>query len=139
MPKANVNDRSSVETAYDRAAFDQDAARNTQGNASVLHGIKILSEPDSDGAFDLARATQHVGEGDPEGDTIFLIPRRERPSEAVDGGTYGGSIAPTPPIVSKDRDDYRDFISEVCENVSKARFKPDIGVGESRLKGFRGG
>ena len=105
MNKANVNDRASVERIYGPDAWEQDASRNSRGNATVVYGLKILSGPDADGAFALARTSQHVGEGDREGDAVFLAAfDADAAATASDEGTYGGfggpSRTPTTPAIT---------------------------------------
>jgi hypothetical protein len=138
MNKANVNDRASVERIYGPDAWEQDASRNSRGNAAVVYGLKILSGPDSDGAFALARTSQHVGEGDREGDAVFLAAfDADAAATASDEGTYGGSAGPMPD--ANDDSDYRRFIDNVLEAARTAHFKPAIGKDDDRIKGFRGG
>lgn len=137
MAKANLNDRSSIERIYPETQWEQDAARNTQGSASVIHGVKILSEPDAEGGFELAAMAQGVAEGDPESDVIFLPAFEADAADAQAGSTYGGSVAPT-----RDHDtasEYARFIDSIIEAARRADFKPPIGKGDDRIKGFRGG
>jgi len=136
MIKANVNDRASVERIYGPDAWEQDASRNSRGNATVVYGLKILSGPDSEGAFALCRTSHHVGEGDREGDAVFLAAYAEA-AAASDEGTYGGSVGPIPD--ANDGSDYRRFIDNVLDAARTAHFKPAIGKGDDRIKGFRGG
>jgi hypothetical protein len=137
MAKANLNDRASIEAIYPETRWEQDAARNTQGNAAVIHGVKILSEPDADGSFELKPMAQHVGEGDRESDVIFLPAFEADAGGSQPGSTYGSSAAPT-----ADHDtasEYARFIDSVIEAARTADFKPAIGKGDERIKGFRGG
>ncbi len=137
MAKANLNDRASIEKIYPEAQWEKDAARNTQGSAAVIRGVKILSEPGDDGSFELKPMAQHVGEGDPESDVIFLPAFEADAAAASDGSTYGGSAAPT-----ADHDtarEYARFIDSIIEAARTADFKPAIGKGDERIKGFRGG
>ena len=137
MAKANLNDRASVENIYPEARWEQDAAQNTRGKAAVMHGLKILSEPGADGGFDLAPASQHVGESNSDGDVVFIPAFEADAAAASDGSTYGGSVAP---IADRDTaNEYARFIDSVIEAARNADFKPAIGKGEERLKGFRGG
>lgn len=139
MAKANINDRSSFERIYDRHTFEQDAASNARSKATVVHGVKILSAPDADGQVEISRASHHVAEGNPEGDTIFVPAFSLHDSTAADGNTYAGSAAPTANAPGEAADEYRSFIDDVVTAAKQGHFKPDIGRGEERLKGFHGG
>lgn len=60
---ANINNRPSIEQIYPISAFAVDAAQNAKQPANELvRGIRILSVPDKDGVFEMARGTKHVGE-----------------------------------------------------------------------------
>ena len=137
MAKANINDRTSIEKIYGADLWERDATRNAQGSASIVHGVKILSEPDNEGSFELAPASQHVGEGDPEGDSLFIPAFEADAAAAVSGSTYAGGVSPTEN--GNNGSDYSSFIDGVIEAARKIDFKPPIGVGEERIKGFRGG
>ena len=138
MPTANINDRKTVETIYPAAAWEQDAARNSRGYAAVTYGVTILSAPDAGGAFEMSPTSHHVGENDPEGDTVFVPAFEADAAAAQDSGTYGGSLADVADTPN-DGSDYARFVDRVLEIARTAQFKPPIGKGEERLKGFRGG
>jgi hypothetical protein len=134
---ANINDRTSIQKIYPMGAWEQDGSRNTQGNASIVYGVKILSAPDTGGAFELVRASQHVAENDPESDEVFLTPIEPGAAEAVEGSTYSGGVQPSGH--QHQGGDYESFVDEIIAAARKAHFKPAIGVGDDRIKGFRGG
>jgi hypothetical protein len=137
MTRANINDRTTIQKIYGPDAWEHDAQRNAQGSASVVHGVTILSAPDQDGGFDLSPASRHVGEGDPESDDIFLPAFEPEAAAATSGSTYGGSVEP---VADKhDAGDYEHFIDDILEAARNANFKPAIGKGDDRIKGFRGG
>jgi len=141
MSSANVNDRESIERLYPRQAFDEDAARNALPDAAVHSGVTIASAPDASGAFTLMRAQQHVGERDPEGDTIFLLAMSARSEQALAPSSgYGGTVETgNAPAEGRDEpDDYAAFIARIIEAARSATFKEPIGKDE-RLKGFHGG
>ncbi|MFC5068713.1 hypothetical protein [Flaviflagellibacter deserti] len=138
MAKANVNDRDSIELIYDQSVFEHDAARNARGESAVVHGLNILSAPDGNGTIEIARASRHIAERDPEGDSVFIAAYRARATTADDANAYAGSISPSSEAVN-DNGDYGRFINEVLETVRNTKFKPAIGVGDDRIKGFRGG
>jgi hypothetical protein len=142
MSSANLNDRSSLERIYPRDAFEQDAGENSRAKASILKGIRILSPPDDSGAFELARASQHVGEGDPEGDTLFLAPYLGDEYAALQrmDTAYGGPEEKGDALAKVEpRGDYEAFIGKVLQAARSAEFKKPIGKGEERLRGFHGG
>lgn len=139
MAEANINDRASFEKAYDRHSFEQDAASNARSDTTVVHGVTILSAPDSEGRVKLSRTSQHVGEGNPEGDPVFVAAFRLNDTAAENADTYAGSVEPAAAARSDAADDYRAFIDQLLDMASTARFKSDIGRGEERLKGFHGG
>ena len=117
--KANVNDRGSIEAAYSSEAYRNDAARNSVGNASVLHGLTILSQPDAAGEFEMVTAKRQSGEGDPEGDTVFVPPFLESEGGAGDAG-------------------YAAYVDRVLELARSVEFKSPLGR-DPRLAGFHGG
>lgn len=137
MTRANINDRTTIEKIYGSDAWEHDAARNAQGNASVIHGVTILSAPDADGGFDLAPASRGVAENDPESDDIFLPAFEPDAAAAEAGSTYAGSVEPV--AEAHDGRDYARFVDNILEAARSAHFKPDIGKGDDRIKGFRGG
>jgi hypothetical protein len=142
MPEANINDRASIEAIYPREVFRSDAARNSDAKAAVLHGVSIASEVSEGGAFALQRASRHVGEGDPLGDTLFLAPFLGDAYAAMEQTpAYGATKEKARGLEKVDRQDadYDAFIERVIAAASQARFKEAIGRHEERLRGFRGG
>ncbi len=139
MAEANINNRASFEQAYDRHSFEQDAAMNARSDTTVVHGVTILSAPDAEGRVELSRTSQHVGEGNPEGDTVFVAAFRLHDTVAENANTYAGSVEPVASAQSDAAGDYKAFIDQLLDTGRNAHFKPDIGRGEQRLKGFHGG
>lgn len=142
MGTANINDRASLEHLYPRERFEQDAARNIAADTSVVHGLLVTSAPDETGAFSAAGLSRHVGEGDPEGDSLFFIPHLHEASEGLATAPYGGERAKAANVDARiDRRgvDYSRFLDRVLKAVRSAEFKTPIGRGDQRLKGFRGG
>ena len=142
MPEANINDRSSVEGLYPREDFDRDAGENADAKATVHRGLRIVSPVDRDGRFSAERGSRHVGESDPEGDTVFVAPYLATGLAPLRGtDAYGG---PTDTDVApggggrKDQD-YQAFIDRIIEAARAAEFKPAVGRHEDRLRGFHGG
>nr|WP_295837874.1 hypothetical protein [uncultured Azospirillum sp.] len=139
MAEANINDRASFERAYDRHSFEQDAAMNARSDTTVVHGVTILSAPDAEGLVELSRTSQHVGEGNPEGDPVFVAAFRLNDTAAENADTYAGSVEPPTTAPNDAAGDYKAFIDQLLDTVRNAHFKPDIGRDEERLKGFHGG
>ena len=123
VPKANVNDRDSIERIYPPEAFAVDAAENQKQPANeLIRGVRISSPPDDRGAFELSPAAQHVGE-DPG--TVFLAPFRPAGSEIAASG---------------DPDDrYDAFIGEIVDAAQRLAesAEPSPGPGDPRLRGLR--
>lgn len=142
MPEVNANDRASVERLYGPDEFEQDAARNSLQNAAVLHGLRIMSQPDEAGLFELTRAKQQTGERNLEGDTVFLAPflASDAGSDLVAPEAAIGQGDPAMPDGAgrEQRAGYAAFIGRVIEAARTAHFKTPIGRTE-RLKGFHGG
>jgi hypothetical protein len=137
---ANVNDRESIARVYPREAYEEDAGRNALAKTPVLHGVRILSQPDEAGSFRLARAHHQVAERDPEGDTVFLAPYLGDELDALQRNpTYGGPEEKDGLSVVDPRGDYEAFLDRIVEAARSARFKGPIGKGEERLRGFHGG
>jgi hypothetical protein len=141
MSIANVNDRSSVERLYPREAFEADAARNSRGKALVLEGVLIASQPSPSGEFELQRKRHHIGENDPEGDTLFLAPYLGEEYAALqETPDYGGAEEKAGGLGAVERgSDYAAFIGRIVETAKQAKFKSPIGNKEERLRGFHGG
>lgn len=141
MGTANINDRASLEKLYSREQFEQDAARNIAVNTSVVHGLLVTSAPDGTGAFSVAGLSRQVGEGDPEGDSLFFIPHLHEASEGLVAAPYGGERERADSEAKIDRRgaDYKRFLDRVLTAVRSAEFKTPIGRDDERVKGFRGG
>jgi hypothetical protein len=143
MPEANVNDRSSVETLYPRHSFERDAGENVDAKTAVHRGLRIVSAVGPDGSFNAEPATRHVGENDPEGDTVFVAPFRAQGAPLQETSAYGGSAETSDAVAmpgSREKDhDYRAFIDRVIETAKAAEFKSAVGRHEDRLSGFHGG
>ena len=142
MSSANVNDRASIERLYPHEAFEADAARNALPKADVLHGVRIASAVSEDGAFELQRTSQQVGENDPLGDTLFLAPFPTEAQGALRQTPAYGGAEENPGALAKAADklpDYDAFVDRIAETARRAAFKDPIGRHEPRLKGFHGG
>lgn len=142
MPEGNVNDRASIERLYPREDFEREAGENSRAKATVHRGLRIVSAVDAGGRFSAERASRHVGEQDPEGDSIFLAPfLAEANAIFQQGDAYGGPVEVGDALAttSHKADDYQAFIDRILETAKTAEFKSPIGRGEGRLQGFHGG
>jgi hypothetical protein len=137
--RVNLHNRESLERFYPRDEFERDAARNADAKASVLHGVRIVSQPGADGGFEIVRAAKNVSEGDPMSDTLFLVPYTTADTAAlVAAGEYSAPDQKGGAETGK-ANDYAGFIDAIVEAAKNARFKRSIGRGDDRLKGFHGG
>ena len=138
MSSAKIHDRTSIEGVYPKSAFEEDAARNSVGDAQILFGLRIESAPDEHGVFALIRAKQHVGEQAPTSGAIFLAPEHQTRYAGVlrndgAGGKYAEGEEDDP------SDEYAAFIDRVIETAKTGDFPEPVGRNEERLRGFRGG
>jgi hypothetical protein len=141
MTTANVNDRSTVEAVYPREAFAADAAENARGKTTILRGVLITSEVSESGGFAMQRASRHVSERDPLGDTRFLAPfLRDTGATLDETAAYGAAREKPERFEQAERgDEYAAFIDWVIAAATGAEFKTPIGRHEGRLRGFHGG
>jgi hypothetical protein len=141
--QANINDRGSIERLYPRADFEREAGENADAKATVHRGIRILSPVDAQGTFVAERASRHVGEADPLGDSVFLAPflRGAHTGLAPSDAAYGGPDETGDALAAAGRkgDDYESFVTGIISAARSARFKSAIGKDEERLRGFHGG
>lgn len=139
MHTVNIHDRETIKRAYPHERFQHDARVNSEAKTTVHRGVRILSEPDADGAFRLTHAAEHVGENDPEGDSVFLCPYL---GEATDVFMEHEADYRAP-VEKRDAlaivPDYDGFIERIIDAAGSAHFKDAIGRGEERLRGFHGG
>src|SRR3954452_22329377 len=115
MSIANLNDRATIERISPREAFEADAANNSRGKTLVLEGVLISSQPSPSGEFQLVRKRHHIGENDPEGDTLFLAPGEDYAAlhEAPD---YGAAEEKKDALGTVKRGpDYGAFIDRIVE------------------------
>jgi hypothetical protein len=142
MTEATISDRTSVERLYPRDDFERDAGENSRAKATIHRGLLIVSRVDQEGRFTAERASRHVGEEDPEGDTVFVAPFLVEASAPLQpGSAYGGAIETDVPqaVAAQKADDYRAFIDRIIGAAKAADFKSPIGLHETRLRGFHGG
>ena len=140
MQSVNINQRETLESYYPLDSFVHDANQNARGKAAVMHGLRILSAPDGEGAFKVSKAQHNVAEDDANYDALFLYSMRDDDNNWFDRAEPDASKA----VHAKEHpvevsDLYRDFIDRVIETARNAKFQNDIGRGEPRLKGFHGG
>ena len=140
MQSVNINQRETLESYYPLDSFVHDANQNARGKTAVMHGLRILSAPDDNGAFKVTKARHNVAEDASHKDTMFLYSVRDDDNNFFDKGEADASKA----VQAKDNpvdpaELYRGFIDRVIETARNAHFQDDIGRGEPRLKGFHGG
>ena len=140
MQSVNINQRETIESYYPLDSFVHDANQNARGKAFVMHGLRILSAPDDNGAFNVTKAHYNVAEHDSNQDALFLYSVRDDDNNWFDSEEADASKA----VHSKEHpvnvsDLYHSFIDRVIETARNAKFQPDIGRGERRLEGFHGG
>jgi hypothetical protein len=140
MQSVNINQRETLESYYPLDSFVHDANQNARGKAAVMHGLRILSAPDGDGAFKITKAQHNVAEDTTDQDALFLYSVRDDDNNWFDKGEADTSKAVHAKQHPVDVSElYRGFIDRVIEAARNAKFQPDIGRGEPRLKGFHGG
>ena len=143
MTQASIHDRGSIERLYPREVFEREAGENADAKATVRRGVRILSPVDAQGVFEAERASRHVGEADPLGDTVFLAPFLRDASAALapSDAAYGGPAEAGDDAAASahKRDDYESFVERIVAAARSARFKPAIGKDDERLRGFHGG
>jgi hypothetical protein len=135
MKAANINDRASIEQIYPRAVFEREAQANTRAKASVIYGVRIHSMPDESGAFQLIRASHHVGEDERQSGSVFLCPFAQEVAY-VEQGNDDGAVEPRRDagIV---RGDYDAFVDKIIDTARTARLDEAPGRGDMRLQGLR--
>jgi hypothetical protein len=136
MASARLDDRTSLSAAYPREQFERDAARNADIKTEVLSGVLLLSAPDAAGRFELDRATRHVGEVAPSGETRFLYP--------VLGDAQGGLGGQRPGYGNEERaggerptPDYEAFLDRLAEAARGLIHREQPGRDDPRLRGER--
>ena len=90
-----------------------------------MHGLRILSAPDADGAFKVSKAQHKVAEDASHQDTLFLYSVRDDDNNWFDKGEADTSKA----VHAKDHPVdlsalYRSFIDRVIETARNAQFQP---------------
>jgi hypothetical protein len=136
MANATLDDRASLSAAYPREQFERDAARNADVKAEVLSGVLLLSAPDAAGLFQLDRATRHVGEVAPSGDTLFLYPVLGDAQGGL-GGTRPGYGNEEPGRGAQPTADYDAFLDRVAAAARGLTAREAPGRNDVRLKGER--
>ena len=126
MATVNIHDRGSLERIYPAETYAGDASENDRYKTAVLKGVRIAGAPDADGNFELARATQQVGE-ESQGPASFLAP-------------FHREIAPENAATQPDpRQDYEAFLDDIIAAAGRLHTEPDAspGPGDARLRGPR--
>jgi hypothetical protein len=136
MASAKLDDRASLSAAYPREQFERDAARNADIKTEVLSGVVLLSAPDATGRFQLDRATRHVGEVAPSGDTLFLYPVLGDAQGGL-GGTRPGYGNEEPDRSARPSPDYDGFLDRVASAARGLTAREAPGRNDLRLKDER--
>ena len=89
MQSVNINQRETLESYYPLDSFVHDANQNARGKAAVMHGLRILSAPDGDGAFKITKAQHNVAEDTSDQDALFLYSVRDDDNNWFDKGGGG--------------------------------------------------
>jgi hypothetical protein len=140
MQSVNINQRDTIESYYPLDSFVHDANQNARGKTAVMHGLRILSAPDGEGAFKITKAQHNVAEDASHEDTLFLYSVRDDDNNWFDREEADASKAVHAKEHPVDVSElYRGFIDRVIETARTAKFQSNIGRGEPRLKGFHGG
>jgi hypothetical protein len=140
MQSVNINQRETLESYYPLDSFVHDANQNARGKTAVMHGLRILSAPDGEGAFNVTKAQHNVAEDASHEDTLFLYSVRDDDNNWFDKEEVDASKAVHAKEHPVDVSElYRGFIDRVIETARTAKFQSNIGRGEPRLKGFHGG
>jgi hypothetical protein len=134
---ANIRDRHSIESIYPEEAFALDAGQNSRAKATVQKGVRILSNVDAHGNFEIERASRQIGEAGGPDEAIFLGPDLVSSADAlVEGGGYGTTIQRESGPEAHKAADYVAFIDRIIEAAKQAAFRP-APAGDQRLRGPR--
>jgi hypothetical protein len=134
---ANIRDRQSIEAIYPEEAFALDVGQNSRAKATVQQGVRILSNVDANGDFELERASRQVGEAGGPDEALFLSPDLVSSADAlVEGGGYGTTVQRESGPEAHKAADYTAFIDRIIEAAKQARFRP-APAGDQRLRGPR--
>jgi hypothetical protein len=140
MQSVNINLRETLESYYPQDSFVHDANHNAMAKTPVMHGLRILSVPDAEGTFKVAKAQHGIAEESVSQDALVLYPLRDDDNFWFDKSEPDAAkavhVKEHPVDVSNL---YRDFIDRVFEAARNAHFQTAIGRNEPRLQGFHGG
>jgi hypothetical protein len=132
MQRANVRCRASVARVYPIDRFRLDANSNSRAEASVHHGIRIVSAPAEDGWFGLAHASRHIGESSDQDGAVWLCPFAQATAHSADYPSKAQASLPPLPLANA----YVAFLDTIIEKAAEA---PGLapGAGDKRLGGLR--
>jgi hypothetical protein len=134
---ANIHDRAGIETIYPEEVFAFEAGENSRATTTVHKGVRILSEVDGNGNFEIERASRQVGEAGGPDQAIFLSPDLVSSADAlVAGGGYGTTIQRERGRLAHKAVDYVAFIDRIIEAAKQAEIRP-APRGDERLRGPR--
>ena len=133
--RVNIDDRRSIARIYPPEAFAVDAAQNQKQPANPrVQGVRIVSAPDQSGAFELERASQHVGEMGESAGAVFLAPFRPLPAAAAAPPADGRAVAANDPGAG-----YEAFLDDIIRTARQFGYRRERspGPGDARLRGLR--
>ena len=136
MPRVTLSDRASIEKVYPRAEFEREAAMNSDVKTEVLRGVVVLSGSAEDGSFELDRASRHVGEIGPSGESVFLYPSLGDAEAGFGDKRPGYGPQPGKDVAAR-APDYEAFLARVARTAGELRRRDPVGQGDERLKGLR--
>lgn len=140
MQNVNISRRESIVSYYPQDSFIHDANLNAQAKATIMHGLRILSAPDGEGVFKIAKCHHNIAEGVVSQNSPLVYSVR-----ADDNNWFDKSQADADKAIHlKDHPVdvstfYQDFIDRVIETARNTHFQTAIGRDEPRLRGFHGG
>ena len=140
MQSVNINQRQTLESYYPQDSFVHDANHNAMARTPVMNGLCILSVPDAEGVFKVAKAQHSVAGETVNQDVLVLYPARDDDNHWFDKSepdAFKAIHVKEHPVDLSNL--YRDFIDQVIEAARNAHFQTAIGRGEPRLHGFHGG
>jgi hypothetical protein len=140
MQDVNIHRRETLVSYYSQDSFLHDANLNAMVRGTVMHGLRILSAPDSEGTFKIGRCHHNIAEGIVSQDAPLLYSVRADDNDWFDKSQADAEKA----IHLKDHPVdvstlYQDFLDRVIETARNTHFQTAVGRDEPRLRGFHGG
>ncbi|HTP83956.1 MAG TPA: hypothetical protein VMQ11_13485 [Alphaproteobacteria bacterium] len=118
--RANIHDRTSVESIYPEPIWEEDAALNSTAAGIVHHGLLLTNGCDADGFFQLDPAARPAAGDVPEPQAAFLWPSVTASAFGEAPGVHGPHPRP-PDADAALSDGYRHFIDDVLDAAKALR------------------